>query len=190
MEDLSEIIKRRSPPGILIFDINNRLLYSNKEAMEMIPNLRKTVKKGKTKQQYIPEEITNLCNKVKSNADSTNSDQGVDLNYIVLNNGSKSPYSLRAFLIGRYGGNINTTRIMVLIEKVAEKREVDFEKAKRDFSLTKRELEVLRLICLGDTNKRIAEKLFITEYTVKDHIKKIMRKIGVNSRSEVIANLR
>jgi DNA-binding CsgD family transcriptional regulator len=190
VENLSGIIKRRSTPGILIFDINNRLLYSNREALEMIPDLRKTVKTGKTKKQYIPEEIYNLLNQVKTNANITNTIQGVYLNYAVLNSGSGPPCSLRAFFIGGHGEDINKTHIMVLIEKIAEKREADFEKAKRDFNLTNRESEVLRLLCYGDTNKGIAEKLFITEYTVKDHIKKIMRKIGVNSRSEVIANLR
>ena len=79
---------------------------------------------------------------------------------------------------------------MVLMERIIEKREVDFEKAKEDYHLSKREVEVLQCVCRGLTNKEIAEMKFISEYTVKDHIKKIMRNMGVNSRSELLAALR
>jgi DNA-binding NarL/FixJ family response regulator len=86
-------------------------------------------------------------------------------------------------------GNVdaNPTHIMVLIEQIAEKREADFEKANKSYRLSKREAEVLKLLCKGFTNKGIAKELFISEYTVKDHIKQIMEKMGVKSRSEIIA---
>ena len=76
------------------------------------------------------------------------------------------------------------------IEKITEKREVDFAKSIGDFNLSKREAEVLKLVCYGHTNREIAGKLFISEYTVKDHIKKIMEKMEVQSRSEIIALLK
>lgn len=46
---------------------------------------------------------------------------------------------------------------------------------------------MLKLICDGLTNKEISERLFISEYTVKDHIKNIMEKMGASSRGEIIA---
>lgn len=49
-------------------------------------------------------------------------------------------------------------------------------------SLTKREYEVLTLIAEGLNNKEIAERLFISEKTVKNHVSNIFRKIGVNDR--------
>jgi len=184
MDDLSEIIKRRSTPGILIFDTDNRLLYSNREALEMIPNLQNAAQAGE--KNHILEEIYMLCNQVKSSPDA-DIDQKVHTNYKVIDHGVSLPLTLRAFLIERNRKDVQTTHTMILVERVTEKRAVDFEKVKKNFNLTKRELEVLRLICLGDTNKRIAGKLFITEYTVKDHIKKIMRKMGVDSRGWIIA---
>jgi DNA-binding NarL/FixJ family response regulator len=39
------------------------------------------------------------------------------------------------------------------------------------------------------TNREISTTPFITEYTLKDHIKKIMDKVKATSRSEIIANL-
>jgi LuxR family maltose regulon positive regulatory protein len=52
--------------------------------------------------------------------------------------------------------------------------------------LTPRELEVLRLICAGDSNQAIAEKLFITVASVKKHTGNIYGKLGVTSRTQAI----
>ena len=51
--------------------------------------------------------------------------------------------------------------------------------------LTPREREVVEFICMGYTNADIAKLMFITEYTVKDHTKKIYPKMGVRSRFEL-----
>jgi two-component system NarL family response regulator len=53
--------------------------------------------------------------------------------------------------------------------------------------LTERELEVLRLMCDGKSNKEIGAKLFITEGTVKTHVKSIFYKLDVISRSEAVS---
>ena len=54
-------------------------------------------------------------------------------------------------------------------------------------SLTAREREVLNLLARGNTNREIAEQLFITNKTVKNHLSRIYEKIGVHSRAEAIA---
>jgi DNA-binding NarL/FixJ family response regulator len=56
-----------------------------------------------------------------------------------------------------------------------------------DEALTARELEVLRQIAEGNRNRDIGEKLFITEETVKVHIKHIMEKLGASDRTQAIA---
>jgi DNA-binding NarL/FixJ family response regulator len=53
-----------------------------------------------------------------------------------------------------------------------------------EVNLTKRELEVLRLLSDGATNKDIAEKLHISPETVKEHVKHILSKIGVTDRTQ------
>ena len=52
-------------------------------------------------------------------------------------------------------------------------------------SLTKRELEVTRLIALGLVNGKIADRLFISEKTVRNHLTVIYSKIGVANRLEL-----
>jgi DNA-binding NarL/FixJ family response regulator len=56
-----------------------------------------------------------------------------------------------------------------------------------DETLTTREIEVLRQIAEGNRNRDIGEKLFITEETVKVHIKHIMEKLGASDRTQAIA---
>jgi DNA-binding CsgD family transcriptional regulator/tetratricopeptide (TPR) repeat protein len=55
------------------------------------------------------------------------------------------------------------------------------------FGLSKREREVLPLVAKGYTNRRIAEILFISESTAGVHISNILRKLGVESRTEAAA---
>jgi DNA-binding NarL/FixJ family response regulator len=56
-----------------------------------------------------------------------------------------------------------------------------------DEALTSREIEVLRQIAEGNRNRDIGEKLFITEETVKVHIKNIMGKLGASDRTQAVA---
>jgi DNA-binding NarL/FixJ family response regulator len=56
-----------------------------------------------------------------------------------------------------------------------------------DEDLTAREIEVLSQIAGGNRNRDIAEKLFITEETVKVHIKHIMEKLGASDRTQAVA---
>ena len=52
--------------------------------------------------------------------------------------------------------------------------------------LTERELEVLRLLAEGITNKEIARRLVVAPSTVKQHLKHIYRKLDVHSRVQAI----
>jgi DNA-binding NarL/FixJ family response regulator len=56
-----------------------------------------------------------------------------------------------------------------------------------DEDLTPREIEVLKHIAGGNRNRDIADKLFITEETVKVHIKHIMEKLGASDRTQAVA---
>lgn len=57
-------------------------------------------------------------------------------------------------------------------------------------SLSQRELEVLRLLADGYSNREIAERLVLTVGTVKDHLYNIYQKLGVHNRTRAIAHAR
>lgn len=54
-------------------------------------------------------------------------------------------------------------------------------------ALTERELEVLRLVASGATNRDIAERMFVSEATVKTHLLHVYAKLGVNDRAAAVA---
>jgi len=58
------------------------------------------------------------------------------------------------------------------------------EKKKNDVRLTRRESDVLALLVKGHSNKEMAEAMFISEKTVKNHLTSIFRKLGVKDRTQ------
>lgn len=71
--------------------------------------------------------------------------------------------------------------LMPLLNASLAERDVLQEKLS---DLTKRELEVLRMIASGSFNKEIASTLNISERTVKNHVSNIFKKIGVSDRTQ------
>ena len=54
-------------------------------------------------------------------------------------------------------------------------------------NLSNRELQVVRLLALGYRNREIAEKMFLSELTVKSHLRKINSKLGAGGRTEAVS---
>jgi len=58
--------------------------------------------------------------------------------------------------------------------------------AARGSELTPREIAVMELLVQGASNREIAQQLYLSDKTVKQHVTKILRKLGVRSRSQAI----
>src|SRR5512138_2278670 len=56
----------------------------------------------------------------------------------------------------------------------------------RDLGITKRELEILVLIAQGMSNREIAEKLFVSENTVKTHSSRLLDKLSAKRRTQAV----
>jgi DNA-binding NarL/FixJ family response regulator len=103
----------------------------------------------------------------------------------------------RALQAGAYGyllKNMPPSELLDVIRQVhAGKKRVTAEIAAQlaehmgDEALTGREVEVLQQVAGGNRNRDIADKLFISEETVKVHIKHIMEKLGATDRTQAVA---
>lgn len=60
------------------------------------------------------------------------------------------------------------------------------EERLREYAITKRELEILELIAKGMSNREIAEKLFVSENTVKTHSSRLFDKLSAKRRTQAV----
>jgi DNA-binding NarL/FixJ family response regulator len=103
----------------------------------------------------------------------------------------------RALQAGAMGYMLKTTPRRQLVDTIrrvhAGKKHIPPEIAAHlaehlsDESLSKREVDVLQKIAGGNRNSDIAALLFISEETVKGHVKHIMEKLGASDRTEAVA---
>jgi len=90
-----------------------------------------------------------------------------------------------------HGGQslINPSMAAKLLTEFAALAKRDGEERAQDVpapKLTDREMEVLRLVARGMNNRDIAKELFISENTVKNHVRNILEKLQIHSRMEAV----
>lgn len=74
-----------------------------------------------------------------------------------------------------------------LAEITSAEKDDTVKAAETKSSLSPREIEIVRLITEGATNREIAQKLFIAENTVKVHVKNILKKLELRNRQQLVA---
>jgi len=152
-------------PDVVLLDINMPVM----NGLKMLEVLRKSKnKKQKILILTIHNEVEYLMKAVE-----------IGVEGYVLKDAESSV--LKKAINKVYSGEnyIDFTMIPMMKEKMSqEKEKVDDEK------LTRREIEVLKLLAEGLFNKEIAYKLSISEKTVKNHVSNIFKKIGVFDRTQ------
>lgn len=89
---------------------------------------------------------------------------------------------IEAVLEGGFSISPNAARHLV-----AEYRHDPIEELKSQ--LTKREYELVKLLAEGLSYKEAAERLFVTTFTINQHLKHIYNKLGINSKAELMAKM-
>jgi DNA-binding CsgD family transcriptional regulator len=77
--------------------------------------------------------------------------------------------------------------LLLVLERVQRRNAVAHNLQR--YALSPRECDVTMLVLYGHSNRRIADQLILTEYTVEDHLKRIFVKLGVRSRTALAAKI-
>lgn len=152
-------------PDVLLLDIN----MPRKNGLEVLQTLKSSKSKVKVLVLTVHNEVEYLMKAV---------DIGVD--GYVLKDSESAELKKAIFSIVEGENYIQPSLIPSLNSKMIEKNR---DEGKIE-SLTKRELEVLKLLAVGMYNKEVAEKLNISERTVKNHVSNIFKKIEVTDRTQ------
>jgi DNA-binding NarL/FixJ family response regulator len=119
-----------------------------------------------------------------------------DARFIVLTTYSRDAQVMRALQAGAAGYLVKSTLRKDLLDSIRTVhlggRSISAEAAAGlarhvlDKELTDRELEILKRVAAGTSNKEIATSLGLTEPTVKSHLKNVMAKLGANDRTHAV----
>ena len=88
-------------------------------------------------------------------------------------------------LTGRHQA-VLVREVPVLVQVPAPAQFVPDPRKREDLGITPRELEILELIAEGLSNREIADRLFVTENTVKTHCSRTFEKLGARRRTEAV----
>lgn len=152
-------------PDILLLDIN----MPNKNGLDVLQEIRSNEIPIKVMILTMHNEIDYLLRAIEIGADG----------YASKN--IKFEELKEAIDLIIHGENFIQKELLPLLNSKIEKKNEELDKIK---SLTKRELEVLKNIAFGNSNREIATSLRISERTVKNHIFNIFKKISVSDRTQ------
>ena len=87
------------------------------------------------------------------------------------------------------GLKLTAKRNAIVVREVSVPADGPFipdERKREDLHITRRELEILELIANGLSNREIAEKLFVSESTVRTHSSRVFDKLGARRRTQAV----
>ena len=94
-------------------------------------------------------------------------------------------------LLGMWLGlKLTGTKQRIVVKQVSvpagEQPFIPDEEKRENLGITRRELEILELIAQGMSNREIAEKLYVSENTVKTHSSRVFDKLGAKRRTQAV----
>ena len=152
-------------PDVLLLDIN----MPKKNGLEVLKSLKSRRSKLKVLVLTVHNETEYLMKAVD-----------IGVNGYVLKDSESAELKKAIFTVADGETYIQPSLIPALNAKMIETNK-DAEKIK---SLTKRELDVLKLLAVGMFNKEVGKRLEISERTVKNHVSNIFKKLGLTDRTQ------
>jgi DNA-binding CsgD family transcriptional regulator len=183
---------QRAGSGIVVLSSSMQLLHMNRQASELakkINNIEQMGSVAKSAHGVLPTALTELCGEIiKALHIRTEAKDWEQFELKRIAGDPNKPILLRGFGLPDRGG-VQNARLVVTMEELGRKKTLNADHARDRFQLTNREQSVVEHLAKGWTNKEIANALQITEQTVKEHIKHIMRKTNASTRTGILVQV-
>ncbi len=174
--------------GILLFNSTGQLLFMNHEAQEMMRQLS-PFSHRENGACLIPEDIHLVARELIKRLMHCTHPKDCEYNQVErLCFASDQRLLLRGLCIPDEPLARNS-RILVIIEHLNPRVACPDMDIQQRYHLTEREQMVIIYLMLGFTNKEIANRLNLSEYTVKEHLKRIMHKTKTTTRTGLLARM-
>jgi len=185
---LEAIAERRSIPGVMLFAGTGDVLFMNAEA-EVLSRQIIGARFGAGAQEILPTEILDLCVSLRNLLDNGEVEESEGQHELRRVTGDiHAPVLLRGFPLAPHSPNDDAC-MLILMEKIGRERKIVPDQAKDQFRLTDREVEIVKYISEGWTNKEIARHLDISEHTVKEHVRHLLKKTKTTTRTGILAQI-
>ncbi len=180
--------QQHAATGVILFNSTGQLLFMNSEAQALIRQLQplSTRENGTC---LIPDEIHSVVRDLLSrlmHCDHPKDCESIQVERLCF--ALDQRLLLRGLCIPDEPLARNS-RFLVVIEKLNQKLECPDTNIQQRYHLTEREQMVIIYLMLGFTNKEIANRLNLSEYTVKEHLKRIMQKTKTTTRTGLLARM-
>lgn len=176
-----------SLPGVLIFSAGGETLYKNREGAELLRRIDAAQDVCPESAPRLPKLIFELLiafgKEIAGRQGRAISSESSRSNHLLVHDGLV--YLIRPLCLERRGTE-GPPHLLILLEKVSAG---GLDHGSGLCRLTERERRVIALLLKGKTNKEIGSALNLAEDTVKKHIKQIMRRLKVTTRSGIVAHL-
>jgi DNA-binding CsgD family transcriptional regulator len=167
--------RSRQMPAIVLLDTHDTVVLANDRALRLLRDMV-VVRDGRTDgDPALPSVLQALLPELRSRVRDRLDTSTVALLTVDL--------CVRACHVDGGSGR----HLLLVFERVERKDAVQHNLER--YALTRREREVVMLLLHGHPNRRIADQLFLTEYTVEDHMKRIFTKLGVRSRTALASKI-
>ena len=174
--------------GVILFTSSAQLLFMNEEAQSLLKNIHTPTARENGSGLMPPEVhvvVRELASQLAKCAHPKDC-ESIQVERVYLNSARR--LLIRGLCVPDEPIQSNS-RFLIIIEPFPEQVEGLNAIVQERYHLTEREQMVIIYLMLGFTNKEIASRINLSEYTVKEHLKRIMHKTRTTTRTGLLARM-
>jgi len=183
--NILKYIEKQSSIGMILLDERLQVIYINEKADEILCAFGGSTASGSGRSR-IPAHLLKDCREIKATLEGSPSGYMAIPRKRTVKGLDHICYTTSSKAFEQDPGSGNTLLFMVCIEEPPTPVDLNPQLLMESYHLSKREIDVAGLLFSGLKNAQIADKLFISEITVKKHLQNIYNKVGVNNRTSLV----